>query len=354
MLCRVSRLWWALFMSLVIASTATAQDLLEVNPGAPTEYRVQSGDTLWDIADMYLSEPWRWQELWAGNPHIDNPDLIYPGDVLSLRVPKGGKPQLRISRGGEIKLKPGMRVTPLDLAIPLIGLDEIGAFLRRNRVLDKEQAENSPYILASNKQNLLSAPGDVVVARGAIHASTQSKQDTMYGVYRVGQQFKDPVTGEALGLEARLIGSAQKLESSSNSSDLTEFEVKTVKEEIRQGDRLLPLRERILDAAYQPRAPEFEVSDGYMIAVEGGVNQIGSLNTVILNKGARDGLEVGHMLHIYQTGARVRDELEGDMVRLPDVRAGLLMVFEVFDKSSLAVVLKASRPLSVMDKVKTP
>ncbi len=354
MLCRISRFWCGVFVSLFIASTISAEDLLEVNPEAPTEYRVQSGDTLWDIADMYLSEPWRWQELWAGNPHIDNPDLIYPGDVLSLRVPSGGRPQLRISRGGEVKLKPGMRVTPLDLAIPLIGLDEIGAFLRRNRVLEKAQAEQAPYILASNKQNLLSAPGDIVVARGPVAVVAQSGQDAVYGVYRLGQQFKDPGTGEALGIEARLIGSAQKLQGSSDSAELTEFEVKTVKEEIRQGDRLLPLRERILDAAYQPRAPEFEVTDGYMIAVEGGVSQIGSLNTVILNKGARDGLAVGHMLHIYQTGAHVRDELEGDMVRLPDVRAGLLMVFEVFDKSSLAVVLKASRPLSVMDKVKTP
>ncbi len=354
MLCRVSRLWWALCVLLCFASAAQTEELLEVNPGAPSEYRVKSGDTLWDIADMYLSEPWRWQELWAGNPHIANPDLIYPGDVLSLRVPKGGRPQLRIARGGEVKLKPGMRVTPLDLAIPLIGLDEIGAFLRRNRVLEQEQAELAPYILASNKQSLLSAPGDVVVARGRIEVTSQDDQESMYGVYRLGSRFKDPLTGEVLGVEARLIGAAQKLDTSPTDTELTEFDVKSVKEEIRQGDRLLPLRERILDAAYQPRAPEFELQNGYMIAVEGGVNQIGSLNTVILNKGARDGLEVGHMLHIYQAGARVRDELEGDTVTLPDVRAGLLMVFEVFDKSSLAVVLKASRPLSVMDKVKTP
>ena len=353
MLYRVGRLWLTLCVFLVVANAAQTKELLEVNPGAPVEYRVQSGDTLWDIADMYLSEPWRWQELWAGNPHIDNPDLIYPGDVLSLRVPKGGKPHLLISRGGEVKLKPGMRATPLDLAIPLIGLDEIGAFLRRNRVLEKLEAEQAPYILASNKRNLLGAPGDVVVARGRVAVGSGTEQDTMFGVYRLGQQFIDPITGEALGFEGRLIGSAQK-QGATKDAELNEFEVKTVKEEIRQGDRLLPLRERILDAAYQPRAPGFELENGYMIAVEGGVNQIGSLNTVILNKGARDGLEVGHMLHIYQSGAYVRDELRGDMVRLPDVRAGLLMVFEVFDKSSLAVVLKASRPLSVMDKVKTP
>jgi hypothetical protein len=63
---------------------------------------------------------------------------------------------------------------------------------------------------------------------------------------------------------------------------------------------------------------------------------------------------VGHVLAIFQSGDTVYDNIANESVKLPDVRAGLLMVFEVFEKSSLAVVLKASRPLSVMDKVKNP
>lgn len=330
---------------------ASAQVALEGD--APREYRVKAGDTLWGIADMYLQEPWLWQALWAANPQVENPDLIYPGDVLYLTYDASNTPRLSLRRGGEVKLKPGVRVTPLDLAIPLIGLDEIGAFLRRNRVLDRAEASFAPYILGSNKQNLLSAPGDVVVSRGDL-VDQSGDANQMYGIYRLGQRFSDPLTGEVLGFEARVIGSAQRLESVTPNSDLTEFEVKAVNEEIRQGDRLLPMRERVLDAVYQPRAPEQTIQDGYMIAVEGGVSQIGSLNTVILNRGSREGLEVGHVLAIFQSGDTVYDNIANESVKLPDVRAGLLMVFEVFEKSSLAVVLKASRPLSVMDKVKNP
>ena len=41
-------------------------------------------------------------------------------------------------------------------------------------------------------------------------------------------------------------------------------------------------------------------------------------------------------------------------VKLPDVRAGLAMVFEVFEKASYAIVLKSDKPLAVGDKVKNP
>ena len=61
---------------------------------------------------------------------------------------------------------------------------------------------------------------------------------------------------------------------------------------------------------------------------------------VVLNKGLRDGLEVGHVLAVYQTGELVFDKVAQGNVRLPDVRAGLAMVFESFDKASYALVLK--------------
>ena len=123
---------------------------------------------------------------------------------------------------------------------------------------------------------------------------------------------------------------------------------------MRLPSRLLPLEERVLDATFQPRAPESEIVDGYMIAVDGGVTQIGTTDIVVLNKGARDGLEIGHVLAIYQAGELVFDKVAEENVRLPDARAGLAMVFEVYEKASYALVLKSNRVLKVGDKVKNP
>ena len=91
-----------------------------------------------------------------------------------------------------------------------------------------------------------------------------------------------------------------------------------------------------------------------MIAVDRGITQIGEMSIVVINKGKRDGLEIGHVLAVYQTGGLVFDKVAEENVQLPDTRAGLAMVFEAFEKASYAIILKASRPLKVMDRVKNP
>ncbi|MEP6389733.1 MAG: LysM domain-containing protein [Halioglobus sp.] len=319
---------------------------VELNEDVPETYIVKKGDTLWGISGMYLQEPWLWPELWDVNPQIDNPHLIYPGDELYL-VWIDGQPRLRLRRGRDVKLQPNMRVSPLDLAIPIIPLDEIGAFLLSHRILDADALNNSAYVVAGDQGHLLSAPGDRIYGRGPFPDGERA-----YGIYRPGDTYYDPITNELLGYQAQDIGNARLL--SSNTDEVTELEVTRITEEVRITDRLLPMEERILDASFVPRAPQSTIEDGFMIAVDGGVTQIGTTSIVVLNRGKRDGLEIGHVLAVYQAGALVHDTVRGDNVALPDTRAGLLMVFESFEKASYGIILKSNRVLKVGDKVKNP
>lgn len=318
---------------------------VELKDDVPETYIVKKGDTLWDISGMYLREPWLWPKLWDVNPQIDNPHLIYPGDELYL-VWIDGQPRLRVRRG-DMKLSPNMHVSPLDLAIPAIPLDQIGSFLKRHRIMDAEDLNDSAYVVAGAQGHLISAPGDRVFGRG-----TFPDGERAYGIYRAGEAYRDPITNELLGYQAQDIGSARLL--SSNRDEVKELEVTRVTEEVRIADRLLPNEERVLDATFYPRAPEHEIVDGYMIAVDGGVTQIGTTDIVVLNRGQREGMRIGDVLAIYQAGELVFDEVARNNVRLPDVRAGLAMVFETAEKASYAIVLKASHPLKVGDKVKNP
>jgi LysM domain-containing protein len=319
---------------------------VELNDNLPETYTVVKGDTLWGISGMYLKQPWLWPELWDVNPQIDNPHLIYPGDVLYL-VWVDGQPRLRRKGGGDVTLTPNMRVSDLDLAIPVIPLDEIGAFLLRHRILGASELNNSAYVVAGAQSHLLSAPGDLIYGRGPFPDGERA-----YGVFRPGDTYRDPITLEILGHQAQDIGNAQLR--SSNKEEVVELEVTRVAEEVRVSDRLLPNEDRILDATFHPKAPDTEIVDGFMIAVDGGVSQIGTMDIVVLNRGLREGLAIGDVLAIYQTGQVVHDKIQKDTVALPDVRAGLLMVFESFEKASYAIVLKANRPLKVLDKVKNP
>ncbi len=326
--------------------SAWTQAVVELNKDVPETYIVKKGDTLWGISGMYLKEPWLWPELWEANPQIDNPHLIYPGDELYL-VWIDGQPHLRMRRGRDVKLNPNMRVSPLNLAIPAIPLDQIGPWLVNNRVMDAKDINNSAYVVAGDERRLISGPGNTIYGRGPFPDGERA-----FGIFRLGEKLVDPVSEEFLGYQVRDIGSANLV--SSNRDEITQLEITRVTEEVLSGDRLLPYEERVIDATFHPRAPEQKIEGGMMIAVEGGLTQIGDMSIVVLNKGKRDGLEIGHVLAVYQAGEHVYDKVAGSNVVLPDTRAGLAMVFESFEKVSYAIILKTSRPLKVFDLVKNP
>ncbi|MBI3187228.1 MAG: LysM peptidoglycan-binding domain-containing protein, partial [Gammaproteobacteria bacterium] len=70
---------------------------IKIRPDYPREYVVKKGDTLWGIASRFLEDPWYWPEIWYRNPQLENPHLIYPGDMLSLTY-INGRPTVQVTR----------------------------------------------------------------------------------------------------------------------------------------------------------------------------------------------------------------------------------------------------------------
>ncbi len=331
-----------------------AQDSV-LKTGHPDEYTVKKGDTLWDISSTFLNSPWKWPEIWHANPQIENPHLIYPGDLIRL-VYIDGQPRLTSERtlklapgSGGInateKLSPQVRVIPHEAAISAIPLDRIDSFLSRSRVLEDEKVlSKAPYILAGSQQRIVAGAGDEAYARGKFGDMTN------FGVYRKGQVFFDPKTKEVLGLHALGIGSVSL---KSLKGDVATVNVVRANEEIRIGDSLLPSEDRSTSSIFYPSGPDTDIQ-GTIIAVEGGVTQVGKYNVVMINRGDREGIKVGNVLAIYKKGEIVVDRVTGGKVSLPDERAGLLMVFRTFKKMSFALVLEADRPLLVGDSLQNP
>lgn len=338
----------SLLALLLLAANGLAQAAVELKDGHPERYTVVRGDTLWDISGKFLSEPWKWPEIWHANPQIQNPHLIYPGDTLSL-VYVDGQPRLVLDRGasrGTIKLSPQVRSTPMAEAIPTIPLEAINSFLLSNRIVDTpEQFEGIPYIVAGNAERVVSGAGDRVYARGKIDPAGAS-----YGIFRQGKTYIDPDTEEFLGINADDIGGANVV---AQEGDVTTMALTRSTQEVRLGDRLFPTEERSITSTFMPSAPDREVK-GLILDVPRGVSQIGQFDVVTLNKGKRDGLVEGNVLAVYKTGETVRDRVTDEMVKIPDERAGLLMVFRTYDKLSYGLILAASRQLQVMDKVQNP
>ncbi|GGJ94997.1 LysM peptidoglycan-binding domain-containing protein [Pseudomonas matsuisoli] len=338
----------SLLALLFLAASGVVHGAVGLKEGHPERYTVVKGDTLWGISGRFLNKPWQWPEIWQVNPQIDNPHLIYPGDVLSL-VYIDGQPRIQLERGssrGTVKLSPQVRATPIAEAIPTIPLEAINAFLISNRIVDTPEAfEQAPYVVAGNAERVISGKGDRVYARGDF-----SDAQSVYGLFRQGKAYRDPKTDEFLGINADDIGTASMV---TDEDDIATLTLSRSTQEVRPGDRLFATEERSINSTFLPSEPS-EPIDGLILDVPRGVSQIGQFDVVTLNKGKRDGLVEGSVLAVYKTGETVRDRVTGDRVKIPDERSGLLMVFRTYDKLSYGLVLAASRQLAVMDKVRNP
>lgn len=220
----------------------------------------------------------------------------------------------------------------------------IQRFLLHNRLLDSVQdLDNAPYIVAAHAGRVLGANGERVHARGDLDPSQPS-----YGIFRRGKVYTDPQTHELLGINADDIGTARFV----TAGDLTTLAVQRVTQEVRPGDRLLRAESPVDPANLEVSEPAFFI-EGKIIDIPRGVTQIGVLDTVTLNKGRRDGLIEGQLLVAIKAGASVRDPLSGAPLKLPDERAGTLLVFRTYEKLSYGLVLSASRSLAVMDRFET-
>jgi hypothetical protein len=335
----------------LISFFSWADDAL-LKTGHPDEYTVKKGDTLWDISGTFLNSPWLWPEIWHVNPQIENPHLIFPGDLIKL-IYLDGQPRLTVERtlkmvpgaGGTTKLSPSIRVQHTEDAISAIPLDKIEVFLSRSRIVEPGELEAGPYILAGQQQHVIVGAGDRAYARGEFDAQLSN-----YSIYRKGDVFKDPVTKELLGVYAKSIGTTSV---ASIDKDIATLDIVRTFEEVRPGDSLLPSEDRSVDSVFMPSAPDVDI-EAQIIAVEGGVTQVGKFNVVIINRGEREGLQIGNVMAIFKAGEVVTDRVRGGKVALPDERAGLLMVFRTFEKMSFALVLEADRALAVNDKVRNP
>jgi nucleoid-associated protein YgaU len=331
-----------------LVQSGLVQAAVQLKEGHPDRYTVVKGDTLWDISGKFLSQPWKWPELWHANPQIENPHLIYPGDTLSL-VYIDGQPRLMLNRGesrGTIKLSPKVRSTPMAEAIPTIPLEAINSFLLTNRIVDSaEEFEGKPYVVAGQAERVVSGAGDRIYARGSFEGD-----QPIYGIFRQGKVYTDPETKEFLGINADDIGSGEVV---AEEGDIATLSLTRSTQEVRLGDRLFPTEERAINSIFMPSEPATEV-EGVILDVPRGVARIGQFDVVTLNRGKIDGVNEGNVLAVYKTGETVRDRITGESVKIPDERSGLLMVFRSYEKLSYGLVLYATRDLALMDKVKNP
>ena len=337
----------AILLLLIVNIESRAQGV-ELKDSSPERYSVKKGDTLWGIAGKYLEDPWRWPEIWQRNDQIENPHLIYPGDLLVL-VRDGDGGHLKLLRSSKlkrdtVKLSPAIYIDPEADAIPTIPPDAIAPFLSAPLIVEEKGLEQAPYITSGTEDNIVLGRNSRFYARGLSDPEIE-----YYRIFRPARALKDVETGEVLGYEALHIGDAELI----NFAEISKLEVVKSLQEISPGDRLLKAPKDISLPHYHPRKPDSEVR-GRIITTLRGIFEMGPMDVAVLSVGERDGIENGHVLRILRHKGKTKDPIKKDIYQLPDEQSGLLMVFRTFEKLSYGLILHATRAIHVNDTIETP
>lgn len=347
------------FLIGITLSVVTIAAPLTLKDNHPKTYKVVKGDTLWDISAHFLNSPWLWPRLWQANSQIKNPHLIYPGDILTL-IWVDGEPRLSLKKLK--KLSPTPRLQEKQIAIPTIPLTSIAAFLSRDHVIDPLLLAGAPRLLGDAKATPRFFEGDIFYGQG------QYDKGKLYGVYRLGDDYIDPVSKEFLGKQLIFIGHSEvsKNPNVSGTEEITPHDLISSSREASQGDLILPIPEHsTLPAYFLPQSVPKTVK-GQIIAALNNARAIGKWDIVVINKGQRENIQIGSMFSILQSGPGVLvnknrivyqddaskfNQIGSPDIEIPAERVGELLVFKVYDKVSLAIIMRSSEVMGANYKI---
>ena len=360
-------------IALLLALSTSAYAVDELNPpettcaflpNAPDQHLVVKGDTLWGISQMFLEHAWCWPQVWGMNREdIKNPHWIYPGQTVYLDRAAG---RLRLgspvgdgsganagntsSRSDipSVKLSPQIRGHGLEgNAITTIPPNSIEPFLSQPLVLEENDLSAAPRIVAVQPGHVGAAKLEKVYAMGDLNGTV------VFQIYRPVTPLKDPVTKQILGYESAFVGAAKLERVGKSANEAHTLVITNAKEEVAVGDRLLPVPNTEM-TNYVPHAPAKEVS-GLIVSVYGGVALAGQNQTVSVNLGAAQGMDIGTILKLYRTGEVIADRTqEKSVVKLPDEEYGTLFIYRVFKNISYGLIMQVTDTAQVGDVVRSP
>lgn len=357
--------------STVESDPAAKAEALTDKPAGDEEaayYTIVKRDTLWDISGKFLKNPFKWPKIWKLNPYIKNPDLIFPGDVVKI-TPNGveiigRKEASGIKTGAEqdlpvVTLEPnGEKVvvlepedtTEVQKAAEPVAAEQArpavtaNAIARKGFISLKEVSAAGAIIEAKDKRLLLNSGDEVYIS---FKDRDKVSVGDRFTIFVVGREIAHPVTGRPMGNIIDILGSVDVISKGSVIAGRLE---KTYKE-VTPGARLRAYKEPALDVT----VTEAEATvDGVIIAALENKAQIASGDIAYIDRGARQGVRKGNLLHISRRSDVVADPLDRKKkITLPQEELGSMVVVDTDDDISAGIIVKSLKAINPGDKVST-
>ena len=319
----------------------------QLKDDAPKTYTVQKGDTLWGIASVFLNEPWLWPELWRTNTQIDNPHLIYPGDVIIVGY-INGKPTLTVQRD-----KPSMTLSPTthkrikQSAIDVLAWETIAPFIKQHTFIDEQQFEALPKLLGNQDSNVRFASDELVLGQQKFSTNSQ------YRIVRKHATITN-LNGDVLGVQLTHVSNASVIPEGQSDDTMLLF-IDEANQEAKRGDRLLeggfehPQRFELKPATQQ---------HGIVVGDLYDYELLGKYDVVIVDLGSTD-VTPGTVMGLYaqgpdiidddvpryvdEPGVRAGGQWFNDTLAQPALKVGEVVIFKSFDAVSYGLITRANQ-----------
>jgi hypothetical protein len=351
-------------------------------PGTPEEYVIVKGDTLWDLSQKFLNNPWYWPKIWSLNPSIENPHWIYPGNKLRIVPGEGGvQAPAQVEEGAEAAsaepqpeaVEPGVTPVSPDFEVVKKG----GRLTSNNTVSVSGKLAFTPPPVVTVRTSGLVSPEEVRHA-GRIDASFEEKQmlatyDTAYVrfrrevpakpgdklvIFRPDGEIRHPFTNRKLADKTRTLGIVNVLTVTGNQATV---QLERVFEEIERGDLVKPYTAQ--DKRLTPRANTADVQGVIISSLTTGLTTYGEAHEVFIDKGSADGVQEGNTFAVVRRGDGLSNSMvvgsytagpvgeKASRTEMPDENVGLLLVTDTKEHISSALVIKSVRELAPGDHV---
>jgi len=319
----------------LLGGMALAQSRLPEPKGGATIYVIRPGDTLWDISKRFFNSPLLWPRLWEINPFIDDPNLIYPGEVLSLR-PR--PPKL-----------PVVKVTPETKVVSLREIEPPPPVLYYSRgghegFIAPDEWEHMGTILSSDPPKILLGEGDTVYTN--VGWDDGVRAGDKFTVFRTSKVVLHPITGRRVGYKVAVLGEIEISEILGKK--MSSARITNSFREITRGARIRPAQPFVKEVVLKKGNDKLE---GFVVETLNNIELSGRGDIVYLDVGEEDAVVPGNTFSIYKLPHKAFDPDARTTVTIPPSLVGKIAVLNVQRDTSIGIIIESTRQIEKGDMV---